>query len=78
MGRLMHLMMHAKFRVHVRLGSSVGIRLTAFLIINRSYTPLCHKLAPTHVAAAVEECSESDIKHIEDTQVMRERERESG
>lgn len=56
MGRLMHLMMHAEFRVHVRLGSSVGIRLTAFLIINRSYTPLCNKLAPTHVAAAVEEC----------------------
>lgn len=56
MGRLMHLMMHAKFRVHVRLGSSVGIRLTALSIINRSYTLLCYKLAPTHVAAAVDEC----------------------
>lgn len=48
----MHLMMHAKIGVHVRLGS-VGIRLTALLIIHQSYTPLCHQLAPTHVAAAV-------------------------
>lgn len=52
MGRVMHLMMHAKIGVHVRLGS-VGIRLTALLIIHQSYTPLCHQLAPTHVAAAV-------------------------
>lgn len=47
MGRLMHLMMHVKFRVHVRL-DSMGIRLTVLLIIHQSYTPLCRQLAPTH------------------------------
>lgn len=38
--------------MHVRL-CDVGIGLTAPLIIHQSYTPLCHPLAPAHVAAAV-------------------------
>lgn len=69
MGRVMHLMMHAKIGVHVRLGS-VGIRLTALLIIHQSYTPLCHQLAPAHMAAAVD-VRKLKHAHIEHTHTNR-------